>query len=355
MKTKMLFIDRDGTLVKEPEDEQIDSLEKFELVPGVISALKKFTEAGYRMVMVSNQDGLGTVDNSTAIFSTFQNLLMNILNSEGVEFEAIRVCPHRAEERCLCRKPAVGLVLDYIRSQELDLERSYVIGDRQSDIELAKAIGIQGIKIGSVEFPDWSSIESTILKRPRKYQLKRETTETSVEVMVNLDRLDMIQVDTGIKFFDHMLEQFAKHSGIGLDIKVKGDLEIDEHHTIEDTALVLGKALRSALGDKRGIQRYGFVLPMDEALATVALDLSGRPYAKIDAAFHTTRVNDFSTEMFVHFLRSFSDSARIALHVQVSGENTHHMFESVFKGLGRAFSQAILQRDQALPTTKGVL
>jgi imidazoleglycerol-phosphate dehydratase/histidinol-phosphatase len=355
VKNKVLFLDRDGTLIIEPSDQQVDTLEKFQLLPGVLSALKNFKAAGYQFIMVSNQDGLGSAQNRTEIFSQFQKLLNDILESEGIIFEAVRICPHFVEDRCQCRKPAVGLVLDYLRSQELDLDRSFVIGDRQTDLDLALAMGIKGIQIGSEQYPDWDSIQSFILTQERKCQLKRQTNETTVDLMVNLDNSKVQKIDTGIKFFDHMLEQFAKHSGIGLEIKVEGDLEVDEHHTIEDTALVLGKAIRQALGDKRGIERYGFVLPMDEALATVALDLSGRPYSKIDADFITARVNDFSSEMLVHFLRSLTDSARIALHVQVKGENTHHMFEAVFKCLGRAFSQAIFQKNLELPSTKGVL
>ncbi len=355
MNNKILFLDRDGTLLIEPEDEQIDSLEKFQLLPGVVSALKKLKDSGYQFVMVSNQDYLGDSSNPLESFGTFQKLLLDILSSEGIKFQAIRICPHQESDRCQCRKPAVGLVLDYIRSQEIDRERSFVIGDRQCDIDLSVAMGLQGIRIGTEEFPDWKTIESFILNQERKFQLKRITNETNVNVEVNLDRSELIRIDTGIKFFDHMLEQFAKHSGIGLVIKAHGDLEIDEHHTIEDIALVLGEVVRQALGDKRGIERYGFVLPMDESLAMVALDLSGRPCAKIEAEFATPRVNDFSSEMLVHFLRSLSDSARIALHVRVTGENTHHMFEAVFKGLGRAFSQAINKRSQELPTTKGVL
>lgn len=355
MNSKILFLDRDGTLIKEPEDEQVDTIEKFELLPGVISALKKLQSAGYVFVMVSNQDGLGSPSNQRTVFGVYQKLLLDILASEGIYFQAIRICPHNTDKRCHCRKPSVGLVLDYLRSQELDLNRSFVIGDRQSDVDLATAMGIQGIRIGSKLFPNWDAIETFILNKERKSRVTRMTNETTVEVEINLDNSNIINIDTGIFFFNHMLEQFAKHSGIGLAIKANGDVEVDEHHTIEDTALVLGEAIRQALGDKRGIQRYGYVLPMDEALATVALDLSGRPYSKINAQFQTPRVNDFSSEMLQHFLRSFSDSARLTLHVQVTGENTHHMFEAVFKGLGRAFAQAINQCNEGLPTTKGVL
>jgi len=355
MKNKILFIDRDGTLIDEPMSQQIDSLAKFRLLPGVISALKKLQDAGYRLVMVSNQDGLGSLDYPLCKFNAIQKLLINILASEGVFFEAIRICPHRAVDQCRCRKPEVGLLLDYLRSQEIDRDRSIVIGDRQTDLELAAALGIKGLRVGSEELPDWSAIVATILQQSRRYQCDRVTNETSVSVMVNLDEPESIQIKTGIGFFDHMLEQLAKHSGIGLVIRVQGDLQVDDHHTIEDTALTLGAALRQALGDKRGIERYGFVLPMDEALAMVAIDLSGRPCAQIDAEFSCPRVGDFSSEMLVHFLRSFAESLSAALHVQVSGENTHHMFESIFKGLGRALAQAITRVNQVLPTTKGVL
>lgn len=355
MKNKVLFIDRDGTLIFEPEDQQIDTLAKFRLMPGVIAALKQLQVAGYRFVMVSNQDGLGSVGYPLSTFNTYQKLLIDILASEGILFDAVRICPHRPADQCRCRKPAVGLVLDYLRSQEIDCNRSFVIGDRQTDLELASALGIKGLRLGSEALTDWSAIVAAILGQPRRYQSDRVTNETSVSVIVDLDQPQSVQIETGIGFFDHMLEQLAKHGGIGLVIRVKGDLQVDEHHTIEDTALTLGATLRQALGDKRGIGRYGFVLPMDEALAMVALDLSGRPSAQIDAEFTCPREGDFSSEMLVHFLRSFAESLCASLHVQVSGENTHHMFESVFKGLGRALAQAIVRVNQTLPTTKGVL
>jgi len=355
MKNKILFIDRDGTLIKEPEDQQIDSLEKFRLLPDVIASLKKLQTEGYRLVMVSNQDNLGSAQYPLAIFVQYQKLLMDILQSESIVFDAVRICPHEPTDACMCRKPGLGLILDYLRSQEIDMSRSYVIGDRDTDIKFAEQLGIQGLKIGSERTPDWPAVVSAILGKPRCYRMNRVTNETSIDVAIDLDRPDEVKIATGIAFFDHMLEQLARHSGMGLVIEAVGDLQVDEHHTIEDTALVVGATLREALGDKRGIGRYGFVLPMDEALATVAIDLSGRPYAEIEANFITQRVGDFSSEMFTHFLRSFAQSLSAALHVKVTGENTHHMFEAVFKGLGRALRQAITRVDQQLPTTKGVL
>lgn len=305
--------------------------------------------------MVSNQDGLGDESYPVEVFNTYQQLLIEILASENIIFEAVRICPHRSEEKCRCRKPETGLVLDYLRSQEIDCRRSFVIGDRLTDLEFAEQLGIRGLRIGSEEAPDWNSIVAIIQGQPRRYQSERITNETRVKVMIDLDQPETVLVETGIGFYDHMLEQLAKHSGIGLVVSVEGDLQVDEHHTIEDTALVLGAVMREALGDKRGIGRYGFVLPMDEALATIALDLSGRPYAQIEAEFTSPRVNDFSSEMLKHFLQSFAESLCAALHVQVKGENTHHMFEAIFKGLGRALRQAIARVDQQLPSTKGVL
>lgn len=355
MKTKILFIDRDGTLIKEPADQQIDSLLKFALLPGVISALKQLVAQGYKLVMVSNQDGLGGPHYPITAYNSYQQLLIDILASENIVFDAVRICPHLANEGCSCRKPGLGLVLDYLRSQEIDRERSYVIGDRDTDLKFAQQLGIKGLKIGSEQTPDWSGVLTAILDRPRCYQMHRTTNETAITVTIDLDRGNDVRINTGIAFFDHMLEQLARHSGMGLVLAAQGDLQVDEHHTIEDTALAMGATLKEALGDKLGIGRYGFVLPMDEALATVAIDLSGRPCAAIEANFITPRVGDFSTEMFKHFLQSFAHSLSAALHVKVTGENTHHMFEAVFKGLGRALRQAIQRVDQQLPSTKGVL
>ncbi len=352
-KIKYLFIDRDGTIITEPTDYQIDSLEKLNLEPGVIPALLQLQQAGFKLIMVSNQDGLGTHRFPQAHFDAPHQLLMHILTSQGVEFHDTKICPHMPDDKCQCRKPNLGLVLDYIKSNTIDFANSYVIGDRKTDHELAENMGIHYLAYNKTN--TWSHIAKQLLSQDRIAHVVRKTKETHIDVHVNLDHPNPILIKTGIGFFDHMLEQLAKHSGIGITLEVLGDLHIDEHHTVEDTALALGEALRQALGDKLGIARYGFLLPMDEALTEVALDLSGRAYFVFDGRFPRENVGELSTEMIPHFFRSLSEGLRATLHIKTTGENTHHMIESMFKAVGRALKQAISKQGHDLPSTKGLL
>jgi len=353
MSKKIIFIDRDGTLIDEPEDKQIDSLEKFKLKPHTISALLTLKKAGYQLVMVSNQDGLGTGSFPQETFEPPQKMLIDILQSEGIVFDNILICPHKPSDQCECRKPKLGLMMSYLRPGMMDVEQSYVIGDRQTDVQLAENMGICGILYENDK--GWPSIVDNIINKPRRAQVERKTKETNVKVLIDLDQNDLIQIDTGIGFFDHMLEQLAKHGGFSAQIKVSGDLHIDEHHTVEDTGLALGQALRQALSDKYGIARYGFLLPMDEALAQVAIDLSGRAYFMFSGDFKREMVGGLATELVPHFFRSLAETLGAAIHIQVTGDNAHHMIESIFKGVGRALRQAMVKQGNELPTTKGVL
>lgn len=352
---KILFIDRDGTLIVEPPDKQIDSIEKLEFLPGVITGLLELKAAGYCFVMVSNQDGLGTTSLPIENFKTPHELMLRIFASQGITFESIRICPHKHEESCECRKPKVGLLLDYLVEQKINRNDSWVIGDRETDLQLAKNLGIHGVCIGQDGVQSWQDIVQRISSKPRVAVITRNTNETQISVAVNLDNADRITINTGIGFFDHMLEQLAKHGNFSLIIDVGGDLHIDDHHTVEDVALALGQALRQALGDKIGIARYGFLLPMDESLAQVALDLSGRPYFVFNGQFNREQVGNFSTELAPHFFRSLADSLKANLHIEVKGDNTHHMIEAIFKAVGRALRQALVKADKNLPSTKGVL
>lgn len=353
-KRRVLFIDRDGTLIREPADEQIDSLEKLELVQGVIPALLKLAEAGYELVIVSNQDGLGTDSFPTHDYEIPQQKMMDIFSSQGIHFADVLIDPHFEHDNAPTRKPGIGLVLDYLKSGELDLADSWVIGDRETDLQLAENMGIGGMRIGT-GFEDWESITHRLINRPRQSCVERKTNETDIRVFVDLDAGGSSAVETGIGFFDHMLDQLASHGGFRLELRCRGDLEIDEHHTVEDCALALGQALDSALGERRGIGRYGFVLPMDESRAQVTVDLSGRPALVFEAEFARDTVGAFSTEMVRHFFASLSQSLRAAIHLQVSGENTHHMVEALFKGAGRALRPALARQGTDLPSTKGVL
>ena len=353
-KRRILFVDRDGTLIIEPADFQIDSLEKLELVEGVIPALLKLKAAGYEFVMVSNQDGLGTPSNPLEKFQPPHDKMLTLFASQGIKFAAEHIDPHFETDNSPNRKPGIGMLLDYLKSGELNLGDSWVIGDRQTDLQLAENMGIGGILCG----PDgktWEEIAHQLCTRPRRGSIRRDTNETKISVRVNLDASGGNEINTGIGFFDHMLDQIAAHGGFQLYLDCKGDLEIDEHHTVEDCALALGQALDQALGDRRGIGRYGFVLPMDESLAEVAVDLSGRPVIEFEASFPRDMVGGMSTEMVRHFFASLSQSLRCALHLKVSGENTHHMVEGLFKGAGRALRPALQRQGTDLPSTKGVL
>ena len=353
-KRRILFIDRDGTLIIEPEDQQIDSLEKLELIPGVIPALLKLQKVGYELVMVSNQDGLGTDSYPQQDFEVPQEKLLRLLDSQGILFSAIHIDPHFEHENAPTRKPGIGMVLDYLKSGELDLRDSYVIGDRQTDLDMADNMGIGGLRIGE-NFENWASITHQLIQQPRQATVERKTNETDIRVFVDLDAGGSSVVETGIGFLDHMLDQLASHGGFRLELSCRGDLEIDEHHTVEDCALALGQALDQALGERRGIGRYGFLLPMDESLSQVAIDLSGRPAFVFEADFPRDRVGELSTEMVQHFFASLSQSLGAALHLKVEGGNTHHMIEALFKGTGRALKPALARQGTDLPSTKGML
>ena len=354
---RVLFVDRDGTLIEEPRDEQVDRLDKIRLMPDVVPSLLALRRAGFELVMVTNQDGLGTPSLPQEAFDLAHAFTLGLFASQGISFDAIFVCPHFKRDGCACRKPRTGLVEEYLRQRPIDAARSYMIGDRDTDIEFAANLGITGLKvrIGGSPSETWTAIAERILSSARRARIERKTKETQVSVEVDLSREGPSRIATGLGFFDHMLEQVARHGGFALDLACRGDLHIDEHHTIEDCALALGAALREALGDKQGIARYGFLLAMDEAEAQVALDLSGRPYFVWEGRFDRERVGEMPTELVPHFFRSLAETLGAALHIKVSGENSHHMIESCFKGVGRSLRQAIRREGTELPSTKGVL
>lgn len=353
-KRKIAFIDRDGTLIAEPADQQIDRLDKFALIDGVIPALLSLRDAGYELVMVSNQDGLGTEAFPQADFEPPQALLLQILGSQGIQFAAIHIDPHFEHQHAPTRKPGIGMLLDYLRTGDMDFAASAVIGDRDSDLQLAQNLGVRGFKLAPGHW-DWAAIAHQLAHAPRIARIERKTKETAITVEIDLDREAAAKVQTGLGFFDHMLEQIGRHGGFALTLQCAGDLEIDEHHTVEDCALALGEALRAALGDKRGIARYGFALPMDETRAEALLDLSGRPYLLFEAKFPRDRVGELPTELVPHFFRSLCDTLGANLHLKVEGDNTHHMVEASFKCFARALGMAIRRVGTELPSTKGSL
>jgi imidazoleglycerol-phosphate dehydratase / histidinol-phosphatase len=354
---RILFLDRDGTLNEETADEQIDSLEKVRLMPGVVPALLELKAAGFAFVMVTNQDGLGTARFPQENFARAHRFILDLFSSQGIEFEAVFICPHFKHEGCACRKPGIGMVKEYLAAQTIDRSRSYMIGDRDTDMEFAANLQLQGLRIRLDGEADetWPAIVRRILGEARRAQVHRKTKETDVHAGVDLSREGPSVIATGLGFFDHMLEQIAKHGGFALELRCTGDLHIDEHHTVEDCALALGAALREALGDKQGIARYGFLLAMDEAEAQVALDLSGRPFFVWEGRFERERVGELPTELVPHFFRSLAEALGAALHITVRGENSHHMIESCFKGVGRSLRQAIRLEGRELPSTKGTL
>ena len=352
---KVVFLDRDGTLVEEPPDEQVDRLEKIRFFPGVFAALAKLQAAGYRLAMVTNQDGLGTDSFPLSDFERTQQFIVDSFASQGIVFDEIFVCPHRKNDRCDCRKPKTSLVDRWVAERKIDLAASAMVGDRDTDLQFGRNLGVQAFKLSLTGTPaeTWPAIVASIVAR--RALIERVTRETAIKVSVDLDAEDPIHAQTGIGFFDHMLEQIAKHGGFALRLECQGDLQVDEHHTVEDCALALGEALRKALGDKRGIGRYGFLLPMDEARAQVAIDLSGRSYAVFEGKFSRDQVGGLPTELVPHFFRSLADSLGAAIHVSVTGDNTHHQVESCFKAVGRALRVALRREGEELPSTKGVL
>ncbi|MGH8182825.1 MAG: bifunctional histidinol-phosphatase/imidazoleglycerol-phosphate dehydratase HisB [Rhodanobacteraceae bacterium] len=354
MSRKLLFVDRDGCLVVEPPDEQLDDFEKFDLLPGMIAALQRCVAAGYELVMVSNQDGLGTPVFSEAAFRGPQELLLRILASQGIRFREILIDRSFEREARETRKPGVGLLRHYLADDGWSRADSAVIGDRETDMQLAANLGVRGLRVGPAGVV-WGEVAHRLLDAPRSAEVRRDTRETRVRVWVDLDVAAEPDVTTGIGFFDHMLEQLGKHGGFALAVRCEGDTHVDEHHTVEDCALAIGEALRKALGDKRGIARYGFALPMDEAAAEARLDLSGRACFVFEGTFPRERVGGLPTELVPHFFRSLCDALGANLHLAVRGNNAHHMVEACFKVIARALRQAVRREGDALPSTKGML
>ncbi|HAU82168.1 bifunctional histidinol-phosphatase/imidazoleglycerol-phosphate dehydratase HisB [Stenotrophomonas sp. TWI273] len=356
--TPILFVDRDGTLIEEPADFQIDAYEKLRFVRDVIPAMLKLRDAGYQFVIVSNQDGLGSEGYPQASFDGPNDLMLQIFASQGITFRDVLIDGTWPQDNAPTRKPGIGLMLPYLQDRSIDWARSAMVGDRLTDIQFAENMKIRGFQLRTEQFGgdwDWTSIAHELADAPRRATVQRNTKETKIRVDVDLDRTAEPQTHTGLPFFDHMLEQIGKHGGFALSVQAEGDLHIDEHHTIEDTGLALGQALREALGDKRGIGRYGFTLPMDETLASAALDFSGRPYFVFEGEFKRERVGDMPTELVPHFFRSLCDAAGLNLHLSVRGDNDHHKVEACFKALARALRQALPRQGTALPSTKGAL
>ncbi|GEN74494.1 bifunctional histidinol-phosphatase/imidazoleglycerol-phosphate dehydratase HisB [Chryseobacterium hagamense] len=362
---KVLFIDRDGTLIVEPPmDYQVDSLEKLEFYPGVfrnLSAIAK--ELDFELVMVTNQDGLGTDSFPFEDFVKPQEKMLKAFENEGIVFSDILIDKSFEHENLPTRKPGTGMMAKYIYG-DYDLSNSFVIGDRLTDVQLAKNLGTQAILIGDSANEDavlttvnWQDVYRYLKQIARKGKVSRKTNETAIKVEVNLDGSGKSEISTGLHFFDHMLEQISRHGNLDLKIKVDGDLQVDEHHTIEDTGIVLGEAFLKALGKKKGIERYGFLLPMDDCLAQVALDFGGRPWLVWEADFRREKIGDVPTEMFYHFFKSFTDSAKCNLNIKAEGDNEHHKIESVFKAFAKAIKMAVNRSDLNfnLPSTKGSL
>ena len=350
---KALFIDRDGTILVEPTDEQIDALEKFAFVPGAISGLKALTGLGYELVLVSNQDGLGTASFPEETFRPCQNLMLNTLKGEGIVFDNILIDKTFPQDNAPTRKPGTGMLGAYLDGS-YDFAASFVIGDRETDVKLAENLGAKALQVGPMT---WAEIAESVRSSSRQVTITRKTRETDISLTLDLDGKGPSGISTGLHFFDHMLEQIPHHGGVSLALSCKGDLEVDEHHTMEDVGIVLGEAIGQALGDKRGIDRYGFVLPMDECKAMVLIDFGGRSDFVWKVDFTREYVGDTPTEMFPHFFKSLCSAARCNLRVEAEGENNHHLAEAVFKAFARALRQAVRRNvfDGALPSSKGTL
>lgn len=373
IKHKILFIDRDGILLKEPSDQQVDQVDKVEFPPQMLNALSKIAKTTkFKLVMVTNQDGLGTDSYPESDFWPIQELLLRTLKSVGVEFDEIHIDRSFPKDNSPYRKPGTAMLSKY-QDGSYDLASSFVIGDRWSDMELAFNLGCKGIRYNgfdelapekefvqstlALDTDSWNEIESFLLDQNRTSTISRLTSETKIEVSVNLDGSSKAKINTGLAFFDHMLDQIARHSGIDLDINTQGDLHIDEHHTMEDTAIALGQCLREAIGVKAGINRYGFALPMDDVRAQVLLDFGGRPWIEWDVRFKREMIGDCPTEMFYHFFKSLADQAQVNLNIIAKGKNEHHKIEAIFKAFAKALKMAITRQknDYSLPTTKGML
>ena len=369
---KVLFIDRDGTLIIEPDDQQIDSLEKLEFYPGVFSWLSRIaTETDFDLVMVTNQDGLGTSSFPEDTFWPAHNKVIKAFQNEGVHFSDVHIDKSFPHENKATRKPGIEMLRKYF-SDDYDLKNSFVIGDRITDVELAKNLGSKAILINNgshaekiaesdlkgfcaIITTDWQDIYKLLTTSVRRAQVRRNTKETEINIEISLNGEGRSKISTGLGFFDHMLDQLSRHGNIDLNIAVKGDLHIDEHHTIEDTGLALGEAFFKALGDKRGIERYGYCLPMDDCLAQVAVDFGGRPWLVWDADFKREKIGEMPTEMFHHFFKSFSDTAKCNLNIKAEGTNEHHKIEAIFKAFAKAIKMAVKKEGNQLPSTKGVL
>ncbi len=361
---KVLFIDRDGTLVIEPPiDFQLDSLEKLEFYPSVFQWLSRITqELDYKLVMVTNQDGLGTASFPEEKFWPAQNKIIQAFKNEGIQFSEIVIDKSLPHENLPTRKPGTALLTHYIKGN-FNLAESYVIGDRLTDVQLAKNLGSKAIYMGTETCDDavlnttnWADIYQLLKLEPRKAKIIRKTSETNIAIELNLDGSGKSEISTGLGFFDHMLEQISRHGNMDLNIQVKGDLHIDEHHTIEDVAIALGEAFLQALGSKKGIERYGFLLPMDDCLAQVAIDFGGRPWLVWDAEFKREKIGEMPAEMFFHFFKSFSDNAKCNLNIKAEGANEHHKIEAIFKAFAKAIRMAVSKTGNfSIPSTKGTL